>query len=160
MMRIIGQLIYSLINQQTIWQGLQEILCDRMWKLFCPENRSFAIILWKSFFIVFINCSFIQCLVCTRPCAGCQSTSTSGETLSLPLLNWWSRGWGERSKKKVQRFTRSRWALGTDMSGVCNLFKKHREISGSFAQHSPRHFCTVKPSLWLQSRDQMENKQD
>ncbi|EFB25154.1 hypothetical protein PANDA_019815 [Ailuropoda melanoleuca] len=45
------------------------------------------------------------------------------------------------------------------MSGVRTLFQKHREISGCLAQYSLRHFCIIKPSLWLQSRDQMENKQ-
>lgn len=34
------------------------------------------------------NCSFSQCLGCTRPCAGRWPRSIAGETLSLPPLNW------------------------------------------------------------------------
>lgn len=47
-----------------------------------------------------------------------------------------------------------------DISGVWTLFQKHSEISRCFTQHSPHHFCIVKLSLWLPSRDQMESKQD
>lgn len=49
MMEIIIHLIYSLTNQQTIQQELYKTICHRMGKLFCTENRSLAMILWKSF---------------------------------------------------------------------------------------------------------------
>lgn len=64
------------------------------------------------------------------------------------------------TRLKKKNVDQVKMSFVADISGVWTLFQKHSEISRCFTQHSPHHFCIVKLSLWLPSRDQMESKQD